>query len=865
MTISLTFSTAAGRPRWSSSPPPARRGQGHLLGQYRLGPARLAHCMRWLGQAETALEMMVDRSLNRYSHGSVLAEKQGIQWLIAESTIELYQAKLMVLHAASLIDAGGNDFTKVDFRGEVSMTKHFVANMLNRVIDRAIQVHGALGYSTDTPLAGMMTAGPVGPVRRRRRRDPPDAHRPAHHRRLQGHRLHPGGDGQPAPLVSRSWIGGRSSAGRRRRGRHRPRRPRRRAGRRLGPRLGPPPGAARASSTAPRPQCPIDTVVVLMMENRSFDHYLGWLADDDAYLEARPVALRAALRGRRRAAPGLHRARRPTGAPPTTSRRRAGPTRGGAAAATPIPATAGTAAGPSATTASSPTGSGNDEYALGYFGEADLPCYGPLARHFTVFDRYFASVMTGTYPNRYYLHAAQGDGTVDGSLPIVDGGLGLRVRHDLGQAQGRRRAVPLLRHRPPGHRASGAPGTSTSPARSPSTCWPRPPARCPTSCSSTPASCPGMRTDDHPHGDMRTAQAFVAAVVGTLMRGPQWERSAVIVTYDEWGGFFDHVRPPVFADDRGTADDLTNWGQAGFRLPVFLASPFARPGYVDHRTYDHASVLRFLEWRFLGAPAEGTARRRAGGSPPATGTPHNIGSSLAPTRQSDFVLDPGTVPLVLTVPCQGQFFQDVPGLSQLEDAVDPARVGVDAGVDSSTHALAAAAEPFSALGYDVGPSMPLASSSPRPEPWVRPSRRSPGPSGSRPCRRGSARRRRRTPTPWELVAGDVAGRLVAQRRLDVGLAGDARRAAARWRRPPGPTLAGAAAHHDVVDVGVGGDRRLDLLDEDLLAAGVDRHRVAARAARSCRRPGAGPGRRAPSGARRRSSGKVRAVLSASPR
>jgi acyl-CoA dehydrogenase len=133
------------------------RGQGHLLGQYRLGPARLAHCMRWLGQAETALEMMVDRSLNRYSHGSVLAEKQGIQWLIAESTIELYQAKLMVLHAASLIDAGGNDPSKVDFRGEVSMTKHFVANMLNRVIDRAIQVHGALGYSTDTPLAGMMT------------------------------------------------------------------------------------------------------------------------------------------------------------------------------------------------------------------------------------------------------------------------------------------------------------------------------------------------------------------------------------------------------------------------------------------------------------------------------------------------------------------------------------------------------------------------------------------------------------------------------------------------------------------------------------------------------------------------------------
>jgi acyl-CoA dehydrogenase len=125
------------------------RGQGHRLGQYRLGPARLAHCMRWIAQAETALDMMVDRSLNRFAHGSLLAEKQGIQWMIADSTMELYQCKLMVLHAAYKIDNG------LDFTSEVSMAKHFVANALNRIIDRSIQVHGALGYSTDTPLASM--------------------------------------------------------------------------------------------------------------------------------------------------------------------------------------------------------------------------------------------------------------------------------------------------------------------------------------------------------------------------------------------------------------------------------------------------------------------------------------------------------------------------------------------------------------------------------------------------------------------------------------------------------------------------------------------------------------------------------------
>jgi len=126
------------------------RGQGHRLGQYRLGPARLAHCMRWLGQIEAALDMMVARSLERFSHGSLLAEKQGIQWLISESAIELYQAKLMVLHAAYRIEHG------LEFATQVSMAKHHVANTLWRVIDRAVQVHGALGYSKDSPLADML-------------------------------------------------------------------------------------------------------------------------------------------------------------------------------------------------------------------------------------------------------------------------------------------------------------------------------------------------------------------------------------------------------------------------------------------------------------------------------------------------------------------------------------------------------------------------------------------------------------------------------------------------------------------------------------------------------------------------------------
>jgi acyl-CoA dehydrogenase len=126
------------------------RGEGHLLGQYRLGPARLAHCMRWIGNAEIALEMLMDRALTRFAHGSLLADKQAIQWMMAESAMDLYTGKLMVLHAAYKIE------NKMPFRQEVSMAKHHVANTLWKIVDRAIQVHGALGYSTDTPLEGMM-------------------------------------------------------------------------------------------------------------------------------------------------------------------------------------------------------------------------------------------------------------------------------------------------------------------------------------------------------------------------------------------------------------------------------------------------------------------------------------------------------------------------------------------------------------------------------------------------------------------------------------------------------------------------------------------------------------------------------------
>jgi acyl-CoA dehydrogenase len=99
--------------------------------------------------------MMIDRATSRFAHGSLLSDKQGIQWLISESTMELYAAKLMVMHAAYLIENG------MPFKHEVAMAKYHVANTLWKVVDRAIQVHGALGVSADTPLEGMYRAARV--------------------------------------------------------------------------------------------------------------------------------------------------------------------------------------------------------------------------------------------------------------------------------------------------------------------------------------------------------------------------------------------------------------------------------------------------------------------------------------------------------------------------------------------------------------------------------------------------------------------------------------------------------------------------------------------------------------------------------
>jgi acyl-CoA dehydrogenase len=130
-------------------------GQGFKLAQQRLGPGRVHHCMRSIGQCELALELMCERALERKAFGKHLSEFGNLQDWIAESRLEIDQARLLVLQAAHRMDRHGNAAARVD----VSAIKLVAARLQTRIVDRAMQVFGAMGLSPDTPLSYLWTWG----------------------------------------------------------------------------------------------------------------------------------------------------------------------------------------------------------------------------------------------------------------------------------------------------------------------------------------------------------------------------------------------------------------------------------------------------------------------------------------------------------------------------------------------------------------------------------------------------------------------------------------------------------------------------------------------------------------------------------
>ncbi len=325
---------------------------------------------------------------------------------------------------------------------------------------------------------------------------------------------------------------------------------------------------------------PIDTIVVLMMENRSFDHYLGWLpgADGrqagltfpDAAGHAQPThRLNADFQGCAHPDPDHSWM---GGRQQLDGGRLDGFARGA-----------------------------NDVFAIGYYDEPDLPFIPQVARAFTTFDRFFCSLLSSTYPNREFMHAAQSYGKTDNSMPSGGGFPDTTIFAAL-QAIGVSNRyfytdIPVSA-------LWGVPGLARSGQVQEYY------ERC--AAGTLPALSfvdpsfngedQGTSGDEHPHGDVRTGQAFMSDVVHAFTQSPQFRRGALFIVYDEWGGFFDHVRPPRVPDDRSDADLNRDFGQMGFRIPAVLVSPYARRGHVDHTVYGFESILKMIRYRFGLAP-----------------------------------------------------------------------------------------------------------------------------------------------------------------------------------------------------------------------------------------------------------------------
>jgi phospholipase C len=353
----------------------------------------------------------------------------------------------------------------------------------------------------------------------------------------------------------------------------------------------------------PALESPVDTIVVVMLENRSFDHFLGWLGDDEAYHE----------HGRRRFGKQFHVDARTDvvyrdaigndvqTAPLVGAADESNPWRG---CGHPVPGHGWFSGRIQLTEGFLAEGTGNDEYAVGYYRRDDLPLLGQLADRFAVCDRSFSSLCSGTIPNRQYMHAAQ---SVE--------------RDDPGPLRPGMYTTPtiwdklLLAQVPCGYYYTDLPvlllwGQRYDPVINPIDRYFEQCASgtLPNVVMVDPGFGGDLRTDQHTDGDVRLGQRWLSEVVSAFTRSPQWSSGMLVITYDEWGGFFDHVKPALFDDPRATDDLTTSFGLGGFRVPTMVLSPYATRGSVDHTVYDHTSILRAIEWRFLGAPPRGPGR-----------------------------------------------------------------------------------------------------------------------------------------------------------------------------------------------------------------------------------------------------------------
>jgi phospholipase C len=326
-------------------------------------------------------------------------------------------------------------------------------------------------------------------------------------------------------------------------------------------------GLEATSALPPPTRSGIDHIVVVTMENRSFDHLLGWLPGADG----KQAGLRYVDTN------GISHATHPLA-----------PDYQGCGHPDPDHSYEGGRVQYANGACDGFLRSGqNDDYAIGYYRGRDLRFLGPAARYWTVCDRYFSAFMGPTFPNRLYLHAAVTDRTTNtrtlSSLPTIWDRLaarGLKGRNYFMN-------IPTTLLWGPKYASIARPYAEflldCRRGKLPHVAFVDP---------LFTASNEGTATDDHPHADIRAGESFLARTYRAITTSPAWRRTVLIITFDEWGGFFDHVPPP-------TAPDVNPaYALRGFRVPCLVTSPLARRRHVAHGVYDHTSILRMIEWRW---------------------------------------------------------------------------------------------------------------------------------------------------------------------------------------------------------------------------------------------------------------------------
>ena len=335
---------------------------------------------------------------------------------------------------------------------------------------------------------------------------------------------------------------------------------------------------ASAATKLPAPSASgINHIVVVMMENRSFDHFLGWLPGttgrqsgltyEDANGERQRTYHLTSFTG--------------CGHPDPDHSYQGGRDE----------YDGGKMDGWLRTTT-------NDIYCIGYYEEADIPLFAGLARNFTTLDRYFPSILSSTFPNRVFMHAAQTD-RLDNSITIStlptiwDSLAAAGVSHRYYYSN-----VPFL--------AMWGEKYIPISAMYPQFLLDAASGKLPAVAFVDPAYTLvdfGEGNDDHPHADIRAGEAFLSQIYSALKNGPNWASTVLVVTRDEWGGFFDTVVPPRMIAPNDVDTDLVN-GEAllGCRVPVVVASPWSagKPASprIDTTVYDHTSILKMIEWRW---------------------------------------------------------------------------------------------------------------------------------------------------------------------------------------------------------------------------------------------------------------------------